>query len=122
MLTAPMPIELHWNFDNSYTRLPAVLFDPSEAARFPAPRLVIANEALVRELGLDLSRASAGELAAIFSGQTVPAGATPIAQAYASACTARAMQCQALAGTCRGPLHVGGPCGSCGPSRVRAPF
>ena len=75
--------ELGWNFDNSYTRLPAVLFEPSEAARFPAPRLVIANDALARELGLDFSRGTADELAAIFSGQTVPAGATPIAQAYA---------------------------------------
>ena len=83
MLTAPMPIELHWNLDNSYARLPAVLSDPSTPADFPAPKLVIANDALARELGLDLSRASVGELAAIFSGQTVPDGAMPIAQAYA---------------------------------------
>ena len=78
-----MAPDLGWNFDNSYMRLPAVLFAPCEAARFAAPKLVIANDALAREIGLELSRASADELAAIFAGQTLPAGATPIAQAYA---------------------------------------
>jgi uncharacterized protein YdiU (UPF0061 family) len=78
-----MAIDLGWNFDNSYARLPAVLFDPSAAAGFPRPKLVIANDALAREIGLELARASADELAAIFSGQAIPAGATPIAQAYA---------------------------------------
>ena len=78
-----MATDLGWNLDNSYARLPAVLFDPSAAADFPQPKLVIANDALARELGLDLSGSGADELAAIFSGQSVPAGATPIAQAYA---------------------------------------
>jgi uncharacterized protein YdiU (UPF0061 family) len=78
-----MTMDLGWNFDNSYARLPTVLFDPSAPADFPAPKLVIANDALARELGLDISKASAEELAAIFSGQAIPSGATPIAQAYA---------------------------------------
>ncbi|MFN5496220.1 MAG: protein adenylyltransferase SelO family protein, partial [bacterium] len=78
-----MTMDLGWNFDNSYARLPAVLFDPSASADFPAPKLVIANDALARELGLDLSKATAEELAAIFCGQAIPSGATPIAQAYA---------------------------------------
>jgi uncharacterized protein YdiU (UPF0061 family) len=78
-----MASDLGWNLDDSYARLPAVLFDRCEAARFAAPRLVIANDALAREIGLELSRASEGELAAIFAGQTLPDGATPIAQAYA---------------------------------------
>ena len=76
-------MDLGWNFDNSYARLPAVLFDPSASADFPAPKLVIANDALARELGLDLSKATAEELAALFSGRSIPSGATPIAQAYA---------------------------------------
>jgi uncharacterized protein YdiU (UPF0061 family) len=78
-----MATDLGWNLDDSYARLPAVLFDRCEAARFAAPRLVIANSALARELGLDLARASDGELAAIFAGQSLPEGAMPIAQAYA---------------------------------------
>jgi len=78
-----MAIDLGWNFDNSYARLPAVLFDPSTAADFARPKLVIANDALAWEIGLEFARASADELAAIFSGQAIPAGATPIAQAYA---------------------------------------
>lgn len=78
-----MATELGWNFDNSYARLPAVLFDPSTPADFPKPALVIANDALARSLGLELSKASEGELAAFFSGQVMPTGAAPIAQAYA---------------------------------------
>ncbi|MBI1302698.1 MAG: YdiU family protein [Phycisphaera sp.] len=82
MSATPRPT-LGWNLDHSYARLPTVLFDACAAARFEAPGLVIANHALACELGLDMSLASDDELAAIFSGQSLPDGAAPIAQAYA---------------------------------------
>lgn len=71
-----------FGFDNSYARdLPglAVAWQP---ARVPAPRLLHFNEALSDELGLDTSalREQAGVL---FSGNALPEGAQPIAQAYA---------------------------------------
>ena len=72
-----------WRFDNSYARLPKALFEPSEPAWFPKPSLVVANEALARDMGLDLSRADHDALAAAFTGQRLPAGASPLAQAYA---------------------------------------
>ena len=78
-----MPACTGWRFDNSYARLPAALFERAEAATFSAPATVIVNHALAGEMGLDLSRSSEPELAALFTGQTLPVGAEPIAQAYA---------------------------------------
>ena len=72
-----------WNLDNSYARLPAPLFESAEPEPFPKPELVVFNHELARELGLDLLGTPASELAAIFTGQQLPAGAQPIAQAYA---------------------------------------
>ncbi|MEI7781357.1 MAG: protein adenylyltransferase SelO family protein, partial [Planctomycetota bacterium] len=72
-----------WNLDNSYARLPAALFSPAEPARFRAPRVAILNQPLADELGLSFRDLSAASAAAVFTGQTLPAGAEPIAQAYA---------------------------------------
>jgi uncharacterized protein YdiU (UPF0061 family) len=72
-----------WRFDNSYVRLPAPLFERVAPAKVRDPRCIIANHALAEELGLDLRAPSQPELAQALSGQTVPDGADPIAQAYA---------------------------------------
>ena len=68
-----------WQFDNTYVRLPDVFFSKAvpEAAR--APQVVLFNERLAEELGLQID----GDLAALFAGQAIPEGAEPIAQAYA---------------------------------------
>ncbi len=72
-----------WNFDNSFTRLPAALFAPAEPARFRAPRVSILNHRLAESLGLACGDPQDVSTAAVFAGQTLPAGAEPIAQAYA---------------------------------------
>jgi uncharacterized protein YdiU (UPF0061 family) len=72
-----------WNFDNSFARLPAVLFAPAAPARFRAPRVSIVNHRLADDLGLSLRDLPAPDTAAVFAGQALPAGAEPIAQAYA---------------------------------------
>ena len=74
---------LAWQFDNSYARLPARLFERAAPARVRAPRCVIANHALAEELGLDLRSVAEPELARVLSAQALPPGADPIAQAYA---------------------------------------
>jgi len=79
----PSGCGLGWNLDNSYARLPAPLFESAEPAQFPKPELVVSNQQLARELGLDFSGSPSSELAAILTGQQIPAGAQPIAQAYA---------------------------------------
>ena len=72
-----------WRFDNTYARLPDVLFAPAKPAAVRAPRVSILNHRLADELGLDLGAVSPEAAAALFAGQDLPAGSRPIAQAYA---------------------------------------
>lgn len=75
--------ETGWNLDNSYARLPSSLFVRVRPMAFPRPQVAVLNEGLARELGLDFSRLSAEETSLLLSGQQLPAGSDPIAQAYA---------------------------------------
>ena len=70
-------------FDNSYARELEGLYAHVQASHVPAPRLLRFNQALAAELGLDLDGFDHATLAALFAGMQVPAGATPLAQAYA---------------------------------------
>lgn len=72
-----------WRFDNTYSRLSEILHAPATPAKVAAPRVVILNDRLAEELGLDLSKISAESAAALFAGQDLPSGSQPIAQAYA---------------------------------------
>jgi uncharacterized protein YdiU (UPF0061 family) len=47
------------------------------------PRLIVVNRALASELGLELGSLDDAGLARIFSGNSVPGGADPVATAYA---------------------------------------
>lgn len=70
-------------FDNSFAReLPGagVAWSPVPVA---APSLVYLNRALADELGLDADALATAAGAAMFAGNLVPAGAQPVAQAYA---------------------------------------
>ncbi|MDE1994625.1 MAG: YdiU family protein [Rhizobiaceae bacterium] len=69
-------------FDNSYARLPPQFFAEQAPTPVRAPRLIQFNTALAEELGLDAA-ALERDAAAIFSGNTLLAGAEPIAIAYA---------------------------------------
>lgn len=66
-------------FDNSYARLPDRFFSRLDPTPVAAPRLIRLNLALAAQLGLDPAELTAEVLA----GNTVPQGATPLAQAYA---------------------------------------
>ena len=72
-----------WQFDNTYARLPDILFAPAKPATVRVPRVSILNHGLADELGLDLGALSLEDAAAVFAGQNLPAGCRPIAQAYA---------------------------------------
>ncbi len=71
---------MHIAFDNSYARDLAGLYVEIGPDRVPVPRLLHLNTALAAELGLDLDGADPAQL---FSGNALPEGAQPIAQAYA---------------------------------------
>lgn len=66
-----------WNFDNSYKRLPSALFEERAATPVRAPEVLLWNEGVAARLGL--GAVPAAEL----TGNALPAGAEPIAQAYA---------------------------------------
>lgn len=72
-----------WRFDNTYARLPEVFFDPAKPVAVRSPRLVILNESLADELGLDLGAVSPQAAANLLAGQELPPGSYPLAQAYA---------------------------------------
>ncbi len=72
-----------WRWEHSYAQLPAALFTAVEPSPVRAPRLVRLNRALAVELGLDPAALDTAAGAAIFAGNAIPAGARPLAQAYA---------------------------------------
>jgi serine/tyrosine/threonine adenylyltransferase len=76
-------MKIGFNFDNSYTKLPDSIFLKIIPAKFKEPKLIILNGELAKKLSLDFSSLSEQELAELFTGNTVPEGAQPIAQAYA---------------------------------------
>ena len=70
-------------FDNSYARLPERFFARLAPVPVAQPRLVKLNDALAARLGLDAAALRSTEAVAIFAGNRVPEGATPLAMAYA---------------------------------------
>ncbi|SPH18358.1 hypothetical protein DEA8626_01895 [Defluviimonas aquaemixtae] len=70
-------------FDNSYARLPDRFFVRQKPVPVAEPGLIAVNDALARRLGLDPAALAAPEGVAMLSGNAVPEGAAPLAQAYA---------------------------------------
>ncbi len=69
--------------DNRYARdLPGMCV-PWQPQPAPAPQWLRFNHALARDLGLDADRLAGEEGLALFSGQQLPDGSQPVAQAYA---------------------------------------
>jgi serine/tyrosine/threonine adenylyltransferase len=76
-------ISVSFPFDNTYARLPDRFYARVNPTPVAAPRLIRANAALAECLGLDPAALAGTEAAEIFAGNTIPAGAEPIALAYA---------------------------------------
>jgi serine/tyrosine/threonine adenylyltransferase len=70
-----------WRFDNSYARLPEVLFAKQNPEPVARPGLALLNRGLAESMGLDADALESD--AEIFAGNALPPGAEPIAQAYA---------------------------------------
>ncbi|MCX6398616.1 MAG: YdiU family protein [Propionibacteriales bacterium] len=64
------------------TELPE-LAEPWQAAATPSPRLLVLNEPLAADLGLDVERLGSAEGIGLLTGTELPPGSTPVAQAYA---------------------------------------
>src|SRR5688572_19625247 len=72
-----------FRLESTYARLPEVLFATAQPVKVREPRVSMLNHRLAEQIGLDLNAMSPEAAAALFAGQDLPAGARPIAQAYA---------------------------------------
>jgi len=70
-------------FDNTYARVLEGFYVPWKAAAVARPVFVKFNRALAEDLGLDAEACETEAGAQIFAGNAIPAGAAPLAQAYA---------------------------------------
>ncbi|MEL6807329.1 MAG: YdiU family protein [Pseudomonadota bacterium] len=70
-------MSLHIPFDNSYAALPDAFFTRLDPTPVSKPQMMAWNKGLACDLGIE------GPDAAVFAGNTVPAGAAPLAQLYA---------------------------------------
>jgi uncharacterized protein YdiU (UPF0061 family) len=76
-------IETGWNFDNSYARLPGLLFTSANPAPVSSPKVVVLNDPLATSLGLNVEALQSNDSVAVLAGNRIPEGASPLAQAYA---------------------------------------
>jgi serine/tyrosine/threonine adenylyltransferase len=72
-----------FRFDNSFARELEGFYTPWRPVAAPSPRLLFLNRSLADDLGLDVASPADAALAAMFTGNALPVGAEPLAQAYA---------------------------------------
>ena len=72
-----------WNFSHSYAELPGSFYAHATPVNATAPQLVLLNRRLLETLGIAPEHFPLEVAASVFSGNTLPTGANPIAQAYA---------------------------------------
>lgn len=77
--TSTLPVALEGNFARELPELGI----PWSAEAAPEPRLLVLNDTLAAELGIDSTWLGSVEGVALLTGTAVPEGATPVAQAYA---------------------------------------
>ena len=82
-MNAPPRADAFFSFDNTYARLPERCFARLPPTPVPAPRLIRLNDILARHLGLDPEALSSPKGVEILAGNRIPAGAEPLAMAYA---------------------------------------
>lgn len=70
-------------FNNQYIALGEKFYSHTSPAAVARPSLIKFNEELANSLGISSSDTSDNDVAAVFSGNTVPRGAQPVAMAYA---------------------------------------
>jgi serine/tyrosine/threonine adenylyltransferase len=72
-----------FTFDNSYGRELEGFYSEVNPATSPKPRLMKLNRSLAIELGVDPDALASAEGVEVLAGNVIPAGALPLAQAYA---------------------------------------
>ena len=72
-----------WNFQNSYLNLSDIMVSKLPPVPVKNPKIVLYNDQLEQELGLNFSSLGEQEKASYLSGNTIPEQTTPWAEAYA---------------------------------------
>lgn len=72
-----------WSFDNSYEKLPHMFFTHIAPTPVKQPELIALNIELAKSLGLNIEVLQDEQNIAVFAGNALPEGASPLAQAYA---------------------------------------
>lgn len=72
-----------WHLENSYGELPPFFYTKMAPTPVASPKLVKLNRPLAEDLGLNPEALEGREGSEIFSGNRLPEGAQPLAQAYA---------------------------------------
>ena len=72
-----------WRFDNTYSKLPEYFISNTSPIPVKSPELIILNDNLAKELGLNFSLIDKKYLSKLFSGNSLPEGSKAISQAYA---------------------------------------
>lgn len=75
--------ESTFQLENTYCDLPGMFFSKLSPTPVSSPELLVFNEKLADEIGLELSLFSTEERTQLLSGNLVPEGIEPFAQAYA---------------------------------------
>lgn len=78
-----LKIETGFNLENTYASLPKMFFTKKGPSHVKAPSLVKLNSSLAKELGLNIDALQSNEGVEILSGNKIPEGSIPLAQAYA---------------------------------------
>jgi uncharacterized protein YdiU (UPF0061 family) len=76
-------IDMGWNLDNSYARLPKSFFSSLSLNPVRSPKLIIFNDLLGTSLGLNIQELKSEDGVAVLAGNRIPEGSLPLAQAYA---------------------------------------
>ncbi len=71
-----------FKFENTYAKLPDILATKLVPVPVKKPKLIIFNNRLAKDLGLDVNSVSEDDLTNLFSGNKLPTGSEPLAQAY----------------------------------------
>ena len=72
-----------WRFDNTYSKLQEYFISNTSPIPVKSPELIILNDNLAKELGLNFSLIDKKDLSKLFSGNSLPEGSKAISQAYA---------------------------------------
>ena len=75
--------KIDWKFKNSYLQLPQDMQSKQLPEKVKNPKIVLINNNLSNELGINLSNLDPEYLALVFSGNQLPTGSDTIAMAYA---------------------------------------